>query len=52
MKCGRPTSDPKIESIRVRLNEEMKNHLFTKSRKENKTVSQIIRDLVIKDMQS
>lgn len=52
MNCGRPTSDPKSESIRVRLNDKMKNHLFEKSQREGKTVSQIIRDLIITDMKN
>ncbi len=50
MNTGRPTIDPKGESIRVRVNEEMKNWLFKNSQKEKKSVSQIIRDLIIDSM--
>lgn len=50
MRYGRPTTDPKGDSIRVRLNEDMKEWLFKKSEREKKTVSQIIRDLIVKDM--
>lgn len=52
MPYGRPTSDPKGNSIRIRLNEEMREYLFKKSEKEKKTVSQIIRDIIARDMKS
>lgn len=52
MPHGRPTNDPKGDSIRVRLNDEMKAWLFQKSQKEKKSVSQLIRDLILKEMQS
>lgn len=51
MPHGRPTNDPKRDSIRVRLNNEMRDWLFQKSQKEKKTVSQIIRDIITRDMQ-
>lgn len=50
MNVGRPTADPKGTSIRVRVNEEMKDWLFKISEKEKKSVSQIIRDLILKSM--
>lgn len=52
MPYGRPTSDPKGNSIRIRLNDEMRGYLFKKSEKEKKTVSQIIRDIIARDMKS
>lgn len=52
MPYGRPTSDPKGNSIRIRLNDEMRGYLFKKSEKEKKTVSQIIRDIIAGDMKS
>lgn len=52
MNQGRPTTDPKGESIRIRLNEEMKQWIFRKSLKDGITVSQIIRDLVDAEMKS
>lgn len=50
MRTGRPTQDPKIKSVRVRMNETMVNHLIERSSRENKTVSQIIRDLIMRDI--
>lgn len=44
------TKKDKNNSIRVRLNDEMRDWLFKKSKKEKKTVSQLIRDLVNADM--
>lgn len=52
MPYGRPTSDPKGNSIRIRLNEEMREYLFKKSEKEKKTISQVIRDIIAIDMKS
>lgn len=50
MNNGRPTTDPKGVSIRVRVNEEMKNWLFKNAEKQKKTVSQLIRDLIYQSM--
>ena len=52
MRYGRPTTDPKGDSIRVRLNDEMREWLFKKSEREKKTVSQLIRDLIVQDMKN
>lgn len=52
MSIGRPTIDPKGASIRVRVNEEMKNWLFQNSEKQKKSVSQIIRDLISQSMKN
>nr|DAV11914.1 MAG TPA: hypothetical protein [Caudoviricetes sp.] len=46
MNCGRPTTNPKGESIRVRITEEMKIKLNKQSSQTGKSVSQIIRDLI------
>lgn len=37
-------------SMRVRVNSDMRTYLFRKSQEENKTVSQIIRDLIVREM--
>lgn len=50
MQYGRPTTDPKGESMRVRLNTEMKQWLFKQSEKTGISVSQIIRDSVYRTM--
>ncbi len=50
MRTGRPTQDPKIKSVRVRLNETMVSQLTEKSRKEDKPVSQIIREFIAKGL--
>ena len=39
-------------SVRVRLNDEMREWLFKKSEREKKTVSQLIRDLIERDMKT
>lgn len=52
MNIGRPTIDPKEVSIRVRVNEEMRNWLFQNSEKQKKSVSQIIRDLISQSMKN
>lgn len=46
MNCGRPTTNPKGESIRVRITEEMKIKLNKQSSQTGKSISQIIRDLI------
>lgn len=51
MQRGRKTNDPKRNFIRLRLNDEMQSWLFQKSQKEKKTISELIRDLISKDMQ-
>lgn len=50
MNTGRPTSDPKVESIRVRVNDDMKDWLYGMSKRKCKSVSQIIRDLILNEM--
>lgn len=44
MNCGRPTTNPKGESIRVRITEEMKIKLNKQSSQTGKSVSQITRE--------
>ena len=48
----RPTSDKKSESIRIRLNEEMRGYIIKKSQVTGKSISEIFREYVEKDMQS
>ena len=50
MNTGRPTIDHKGESIRVRVNEDMRKWLYQISQKNQKSVSQIIRDLIDESM--
>ena len=50
MRTGRPTKDPKVRAVRVRLNEIMAEHLIERSKLEGKTVSQVIRELVMDDI--
>lgn len=47
---GRPTTDKKTDSIRVRLNESMHNFIIDKSRKTGKSISEIFREYVSADM--
>lgn len=50
MNIGRPTIDHKGESIRVRVNDDMRNWLYQISQKKQKSVSQVIRDLIDESM--
>ena len=50
MNTGRPTIDHKGESIRVRVNEDMRKWLYQISQTKQKSVSQIIRDLIDESM--
>jgi len=50
MNTGRPTIDHKGESIRVRVNDDMRKWLYQISRKNQKSVSQVIRDLIDESM--
>lgn len=47
MTKGRPTTDPKGDSIRVRVNEDMRMLLEKESLRSGKSISQIIRDLIM-----
>lgn len=46
MTKGRPTTDPKGDSIRVRVNDDMRV-LEKESLRSGKSISQIIRDLIM-----
>lgn len=46
----RTTSDKKTDSIRVRLNDEMRSFVERKSKTTGKSISDIFRDYVAKDM--
>ena len=43
---GRPTTDPKVNTLRIRLNDEMNQWLFRTSESRSITVSQLMREIV------
>ena len=43
---GRPTTDPKINTLRIRLNDEMNQWLFRTAGIRGITVSQLMREIV------
>ena len=47
MTKGRPTTDPMGDSIRVRVNDDMRMLLEKESLRSGKSISQIIRDLIM-----
>ena len=48
----RTTSEPKNENIKLRLSEELKNHVQRYADKYNITLSEYIRDLIRKDVKN
>lgn len=46
----RPTSDPKTERIKLRLNDAMKSHVDKISAMKGITVSEYMRELIQRDM--
>lgn len=52
LNSGRPTSDKKGESIRIRLNERMREYINNKSLRTGKSISEIFREYIEKDMYS
>lgn len=50
MHRGRPTIDHKNSPIRVRLNDEMRRWIESKSMKTGRTISQLIRDMIEHEM--
>ena len=50
MPRGRPTSDHKNNPTRVRLNNEMREWIEEKSRMTGRTISQLIRDMIEREM--
>ena len=50
MPRGRPTSDHKNNPIRVRLNNEMREWIEEKSTITGRTISQLIRDMIEREM--
>lgn len=46
MPHGRPTTDPKINTLRIRLNDEMNQWLFHTAGIRGITVSQLMREIV------
>lgn len=49
---GRPTTDPKVNTLRIRLNDEMNQWLFRTSENKGITVSQLMREIVEQAMKS
>ena len=47
---GRVTTDRKGESIRIRLNEEMRAYIDRKAHSTGKSISEIFRDYISADM--
>ena len=47
---GRPTVDPKGESIRIRINDDMRMRLEKESNQTGQSISQIIRDLITQNL--
>lgn len=52
LRTGRPTTDKKSESIRIRLNDEMREYIERKSKSTGKSISEIFREYVHHDMLS
>lgn len=50
MTKGRPTTDPKGDSIRVRVNDDMRILLEKESKQTGQSISQIIRDLITQNL--
>lgn len=48
----RTTSDPKNEKIKLRLNEEQKNHVQRYADKQGISLSEYIRELIRQDMRN
>lgn len=48
----RTTSDPKNEKIKLRLNEDLKNHVQRYANKEGVSLSEYIRELIRQDMRN
>lgn len=48
----RTTSDPKNEKIKLRLNEDLKNHVQRYANKEGISLSEYIRQLIKQDMRN
>ena len=46
----RPTSDPKETTIRVRINEDMKNHIEKMAKRKYISMSEYMRGLIQRDM--
>ncbi len=48
----RTTSDPKNEKIKLRLNEDLKNHVQRYADKESVSLSEYIRELIRQDIKN
>lgn len=47
---GRPTTDPKDQTLKLRLNDEMRRHIEVSSERCNVSMSEYIRILIRNDM--
>lgn len=47
---GRQTNDPKETTIKLRINDDMRNHIEKKSKSKSITMSEYVRNLIRKDM--
>ena len=48
--AGRTTNDPKETTIKLRINDDMRNHIEKKSKSKSITMSEYVRNLIRKDM--
>lgn len=52
MRLGRQTTDPKTETIKVRMNAEMKRHIESHAKSRGVGESEYVRSLIAKDMRN
>lgn len=50
MRTGRPTDDKKDTTLKLRLNDDMRNHIERMSVKKNISMSEYLRLLILSDM--
>lgn len=50
MRYGRQTTDPKGHTVQLRINDATKDYLEKKSKKRGISVSELVRDILEKDM--
>lgn len=50
MRTGRPTDDKKDTTLKLRLNDDMRNHIERMSEKKNISMSEYLRLLILSDM--
>lgn len=47
---ARYSNDPKEATVKCRINEEMKAHIDKSSKRKGETISEYLRNLILKDM--